>query len=335
ANVTRAHYLLNPKLLDALEAAGIMVWSQAPIYHRDRQLETPAQRAQALATLRGTVLAARSHPSVVTHSVGNELSAVPDTVPGTRAYLAAARAAVAELDPTVPPSVDLLSYPGYRRQKAYARFPLLGINSYFGWYPGKKAHPTGRLADLGPFLDRMRRMYAGSGLVVTEFGAESTFAGPAFEKETYAFQDKYIRDVLHQLDQRPWVGGAIYWTLREFAVKPAWDGGAKRPVPRDAIHNKGLISYAGVRKPAWAIAARDFAGTPLYQSVSPSLAAGLPQGRAGGSPVMLLLVAGLVLVGLVVDLWAVAGILGLRLPARRPVPATAPELNPRSAPAPR
>jgi hypothetical protein len=335
ANVTRAHYLLDERLLGALDAAGIMVWSQAPIYHRDRQLETAAQRARALATLRGTVLAARSHPAVITHSVGNELSAVPDTVPGTRAYLAAARATVAGLDPTVPPSVDLLSYPGYRRQRAYAAFPLLGINSYFGWYPGKKAHPTGRLADLGPFLDRTRRMYQGAALVVTEFGAESTFAGPASEKETYAFQDGYIRDVLHQLGRRPWVGGAIYWTLREFAVKPAWDGGAARPVRRDAIHNKGLISYAGVRKPAWAIAARDFAGTPLYQSVSPSLAAGLPQGSGSGSPVVLLFVAGLVVVGLVVDLWAVAGILDLRLPARRPAPAPAPELNARSAPAPR
>ena len=40
--------------------------------------------ASALATLRGTVLAARRHPSVLTHSVANELSTVPDTVPGVR-----------------------------------------------------------------------------------------------------------------------------------------------------------------------------------------------------------------------------------------------------------
>ncbi len=335
ANVTRAHYLLDDRLLDALDRAGIMVWSQAPIYHRDRLLQTAAQRARALATLRGTVLAARSHPAVITHSVGNELSTVPDTVPGTRAYLDAARRLVQQLDPTVPPSVDLLSYPGYPRQETYARFPLLGINSYFGWYPGKAAHPTGRLADLGPFLDRMRRMYQGSGLVVTEFGAESTFAGPASEKETYAFQTSYIKDVLHQLDARPWVGGAIYWTLREFAVKPDWDGGADRSVARDAIHNKGLISYAGVRKPAWATAAHDFGATPLYRTVSPTLAAGLPQGGGGGSPFALVLAVLAVLAVLCVDAWAVAGILDLRLPARAPVPEPAPDLTRRSAPAPR
>ena len=159
-------------------------------------------------------------------------------------------------------------------------------------------------------------MYEGSGLVVTEFGAESTFAGPASEKETYAFQTRYIQDVLQQLAERPWVGGAIYWTLREFAVKPDWDGGADRSVRRDAIHNKGLISYAGLRKPAWSTAAQDFGATPLYRSVSPTLAAGLPQGGHGGSPLVLLLVALAILAGLAVDLWAVAGILDLRLPVR-------------------
>ena len=60
-----------------------MVWSQAPIYHRDRLLETAAQRAAALGTLRRTVLEARNHPSVITHSVANELSVIPDKVRGT------------------------------------------------------------------------------------------------------------------------------------------------------------------------------------------------------------------------------------------------------------
>jgi len=54
ANVTRAQYPLNPRLLDRLDQAGIMVWSQAPVYHRDELLHTPAQRALALGTLRGT-----------------------------------------------------------------------------------------------------------------------------------------------------------------------------------------------------------------------------------------------------------------------------------------
>lgn len=265
ATVTRAHYLLNDRLLDRLDRAGIMVWSQAPIYHRDRLLETEADRETALATLRGTVLEARRHPSVLTHSVANELSTVPDTVPGTRAYVDRARRLVGELDPSVPPSIDTLSYPGYPRAETYARFPLLGVNSYFGWYPGKEDHPVGNLADLKPYLERMHRMYPRSALVMTEFGAEATMDGPATRKQTYAFQAEYVRRNLEIVEDEPFMSGAIYWTLQEFAVKPFWDGGADLPEIRtDAIHNKGLISYAGEVKPAWHVAEREFADTPLY-----------------------------------------------------------------------
>ena len=266
ANVTRAHYLLNERLLDRLDRAGIMVWSQAPIYHRDRLLETPQQRAVALATVRGTVLGARVHPSVITHSVANELSTVPDTVPGTRDFVDAARRLVTDLDPTIPPSIDTLSYPGYDRAKTYASFPLIGVNSYFGWYPGKVDHPVGNLADLRPYLEKMHRLYPGSALVVTEFGAEATEDGPADRKQTYAFQADYVARNLRIVDSLPFVQGAIYWTLQEFAVKPYWDGGANIGAIRtDSIHNKGLISYGGFVKPAWHVAEREFARTPLYR----------------------------------------------------------------------
>lgn len=280
ANVTRAHYLLNERLLDRLDRAGILVWSQAPIYHRDVLLETPAQRAVALSTLRGTILNARWHPSVLTHSVANELSPVADSVPGTRDYLAAARALAGRLDPTIPPSIDMLSYPGYPRQRAYAAYPLLGINSYFGWYTGKARHYVGNLADLKPFLDRMRQQYPGSAQVVTEFGAEATMNGPADEKQTYAFQADYVRRNLDIIDADPSIDGAIYWTLQEFAVKPRWDGGANmKSIETDSIHNKGLISYGGTVKPAWHVAAGEFARkATLFPPVPAPRAAQQPLG---------------------------------------------------------
>ncbi len=294
-----------------------MVWSQAPIYHRDRLLRTAAQRASALATLRRTVLEARSHPSVITHSVANELSAVPDRAPGTRRYLDAAVREVRRLDPTLPVSVDLLSYPGYPAAKAYAQYDLLGINSYFGWYPGKKAHSTARLEDLGPYLDRMRRLYPTQAMVVTEFGAESTFQGSVRRKESYAFQADYVRRVLDVVARRPFVGGAIYWTLREFQVKPDWDGGAQRDVPRDGIHNKGLITYDGRKKPAWGIAERAFRSTPAFRTVPASAGLALPDGRGGGGGNGLLVFVVVLVSGLLLlDVWAVAGI--LRAPRREP-----------------
>ena len=64
ANVTRAHYLLSPRLLDALDAAGIMVWAQPPVDHADSRLRTPAGRNRALSMLASTLLGDRNHASV-------------------------------------------------------------------------------------------------------------------------------------------------------------------------------------------------------------------------------------------------------------------------------
>ncbi|MFA9273049.1 MAG: glycoside hydrolase family 2 TIM barrel-domain containing protein, partial [Baekduiaceae bacterium] len=304
ANVTRAHYLLNEHLLDRLDEEGILVWSQAPIYHRDKRLVTPEQRAEALRTVRGTVLEARSHPSVITHSVANELSATPDTVPGTAAFLRSARGLVHDLAPTLPISVDLLSYPGFPAQKAFAAYDLLGVNSYFGWYPGKKKHSTKRLQDLEPYLASMRKKYPDSALVLTEFGAESTFEGPRTTKESFAFQNDYVRQVLDIVDRSPFLGGAIYWTLREFAVKPDWDGGAKRKVARDGIHNKGLITYGGARKPAWDVAKGNFRSTQLFREDGLTASAQAGGGGAGGGTGILAWGVVLAIFGLLVaDAW--------------------------------
>lgn len=310
ANVTRAHYLLNERLLRRLDEEGILVWNQAPIYHRDVLLETPEGRAEALRTLRSTVLEARSHPSVLTHSVANELSARPDRTPGTKAFLRSARGVVHDLDPTVPISVDLLSYPGIPRQEAFAAYDLLGVNSYFGWYRGKKAHPTNNLGDLEPFLRSMRVKYPDAAMVLTEFGAEATYHGPRTTKETFAFQDDYVRQVLDVVDRTPFLGGAIYWTLREFAVKPDWDGGAQRRVPRDGIHNKGLIAYDGTRKPAWNAARDNFRATSLYRT--DGLAAAAPGAGTDLGAILAWLVA-LGIVGLLtLDVWLVRSILRTR-----------------------
>ena len=74
ANITRAHYLLDERLLRRFDEEGILVWSQAPVYHRDAMLKTPRQRSFELDNLRNTILAARNHPAVITHSVANELT---------------------------------------------------------------------------------------------------------------------------------------------------------------------------------------------------------------------------------------------------------------------
>lgn len=284
ANVTRAHYPLSQALLSRLDEEGIMVWSQAPVYHEDKLLRTPAGRANAYRKVRGTVVDDRNHPSVMTHSVANELVIEPDRTPGTAAFLKRASDITRDLDSTVPVSVDLLSYPSIPRQEAYAAFGLLGINSYYGWYKGKPGkRSTASLADLDPYLRRMRLKYPEQAMMLTEFGAEATYEGPVAVKETFAFQDRYLNRTLDVVDRLDWMSGAIYWTAREFYVKPEWDGGAlRRGIRRDAIHNKGLIAYDGKPKPAFATAARRFRATPVYDDVprAPASDPAAPRRRA-------------------------------------------------------
>ena len=265
-NVTRAHYLLDPRLLERFDQEGILVWNQAPVYHRDDFLRTPGQRSRELDVVRNTILAARNHPSVITHSVANELTTKPDEQRYSQAWMENAAALARDLDPTLPVSQDILSYPNVPRQSTYDAYDMLGINSYYGWYRGKVDQPTADIDDLAPYLRAMRDKYPGKALVITEFGAEATEPGPADVKQTYAFQTQYLKRNLDIIDRLGFMGGAIYWTAREFAVKPDWEGGAQIPMAkRDSFHRKGLIAYDGKIKPAFNAAKAAFEATPLYR----------------------------------------------------------------------
>jgi beta-glucuronidase len=267
ANITRAQYPLDERILTRLDEEGILVWSQAPVYHADEELKTRAGRSAHLDKVRHTVLYARNHPSVMTHSVANELSPYADSMPGTRRFLVRAWEVARDLDNTVPAALDLLSYPNIPRQRSYSGYGLLGINSYYGWYDGKAgAQSTARFSDLEPFLRSMKRKYPRQAQMITEFGAEATFKGPKHVKETFAFQSRYVDRTLNVVEKLRWLSGAIYWTAREFHVKPDWDGGARRRnVRRDSLHNKGLIRYDGKPKPAFYRAKRAFQSTPVYR----------------------------------------------------------------------
>ena len=300
-NITRAHYLLDPRLLDRLDREGILLWNQAPVYHRDKQLRTPGQRSHELSVLRATILAARNHPAVITHSVANELTVVPDRRRTSKVWMTNAAKLARDLDPTVPVSIDVLSYPGIPRQKTYDAFDVLGINSYYGWYDGKADRSTADFDDLKPYLRAMHDKYPGKALVMTEFGAEATEPGPASVKQTYGFQTLYLMRNLQIVDGLGFMGGAIYWTAREFAVKPAWDGGA-HPTERDSIHNKGLISYDGKVKPAFAVARQAFRSTSLYREDPAAVARA---SLSNGGPIILRAILFIGVLGFILVLLAV------------------------------
>jgi Glycosyl hydrolases family 2, TIM barrel domain/Glycosyl hydrolases family 2 len=265
ANVTRAQYGLSDELMSALDRAGIMLWNQAPIYHRDLELRRPDGRAAAMAQVRHNVLAARNHACLLANSVDNEPVSLPDSRPGTRQFLFRASKIARRLDPVTPTAVDIAVKPNIPFQRAFTWVDMLGLNSYFGWYTGRAASSIANFADWEPTLQAIRRTYPSQGLLVTEFGAEASFHGPVWQKGTYEFQADYLSKSLDIVDHTPFLGGAIYWTLREFAVKPHWDGGASLPVAmRSSLHHKGLLAYDGTPKPAWYVSHDRFTNTPLY-----------------------------------------------------------------------
>jgi hypothetical protein len=268
ANITRAHYLMNDRLLDRFDRAGIMVWSQAPIWQRDagaHLLWRANERRRALVTVRRTVTEARNHPSVLTHSVANELSFTPDQKPGTKRFLLEAQAQAREIDPTLPISLDIKGRPGYAEQFTYHSFDLIGLNQYFGWYRW-----VADFSLLEPYLYELRDLYPTKAIVMTEWGAEGRpelADAPPDLMGGYPFQTFHAQRTIDVIDRSPVLSGAIYWTLREFEIYPGWQGGAGRRAPQfepNTRHHKGLITYDGERKPAYYLLRDRFRATPLY-----------------------------------------------------------------------
>jgi beta-glucuronidase len=263
--VTRAQYGLSDEMMTALDHAGILLWNQSPVYHRDIELRQAQGRADAMSWVRNNILAARNHASLLANSIDNEPVSIPDRRPGTRQFLFRAGKLAKRLDPITPTAVDIAIKPNIPFQRSFTWFDLLGLNSYFGWYTGRQASSIANFADFEPTLQLIRRSYPSQALLVTEFGAEASFHGPVYQKGSFEFQADYVGKSLDIIDHTPFLGGALYWTLREFAVKPHWDGGASLPIAmRNSLHHKGLIGYDGTPKPAFDVAQQRFKATPLY-----------------------------------------------------------------------
>jgi len=261
ATVLRTHYPMHPYIHELADKTGLLIWSEIPVYAvKTSYLKRESVRALAAKEMRRNVETNLNHPSVFVWSVGNELSSRPGPVQGD--YIRRASEIAKQIDPTRPTAIAFASYPAAGCQSEYSPLDIIGVNEYYGWYPG----PGGKLFDrdgLGPYLDSVRRCYPRHAIVVSEFGAEANREGPVEEKGTYAFQREFVNYHLNVFAQKPWLSGAIYWALNEFRVKPDWEGGNPRPEP--PVHQKGLLTYDTMtRKPAWADVQRFYTGTNQY-----------------------------------------------------------------------
>jgi len=256
ATMARSHYPLHPRFHELADRAGLLVWTEVPVYRMDSDFLAPrAVRAAAVDLVRRNILTNQNRPSVIVWSVGNELE---DTVPWpVRTYIAAAARAARRMDPSRPVGMAIEGHPRVGCRPGYEPLDVIGLNDYFGWYTGQVANRE----DLSGYLDAMRACHPRKALLVTEFGAEANRDGPVEEKGTYQFQQDWIRYHLSVFQTKPWLSGISYWALREFLVRPGWAGG--NPLPQPPMHQKGVITYDGRRKPAYADLQQNFRATPV------------------------------------------------------------------------
>jgi beta-glucuronidase len=261
ATMVRSHYPLSAAFHELADRAGLLVWSEVPVYRMNTGYLFASTRRAAVNQVRRNVLDNENHASVMVWSVGNELK---DSVPPrVRVYIRAAARVAKGIDPSRPVGIAIEGHPVAGCRKGYGPLNILGINDYFGWYDGQVANPL----DLSPYLEQMRACYPTKALLVSEFGAEANRDGAPTEKGTFQFQREFLRFHLDVYATKPWLSGAVYWTLREFLVRPGWDGG--NPVPDPPKHQKAVISYEGTVKPAYYDLQAAFRATQQYPAPVP------------------------------------------------------------------
>jgi beta-glucuronidase len=261
STLVRSHYPLSPAFEELADRAGLLIWSEVPVYRMNTGYLFASTRRAAVDLVRTNVLDNENHPSVMIWSIGNELK---DSVPTrVRQYIRSAARVAKALDPSRPVGMAIEGHPLAACRAGYGPLNVLGLNDYFGWYDGEVAD----INALSPYLDRMRTCHPTKALLVTEFGAEANRSGSPEEKGTYEFQQSFLRFHLDVFAAKPWLSGAVYFPLREFLVRPGWDGG--NPLPNPPFHQKAVLSYDGVPKPAYFDLQAAYRTTPQYPAPAP------------------------------------------------------------------
>jgi hypothetical protein len=261
ANATRAQHPLSPPLLERLDAAGILLWQEVgPMDGPGNWTSTtPALQRRALRRDVITVEQERTHPSVLTWNLGNEV-AHQGHPGGQAAYVRAAARLLHRLDPGRPVAVDVWGrgLPADDAGELYRDVDVFGVTMYEGWYERPGEPPSAVAANLKRRLAVAHAIFPGRVLVLTEFGAEANSFNAPDAPGGEAYQARLIGQQIRILRADRRLGGWLVWALRDFALTPTFGGGSVRQalpglklVP--GINAKGLFGYDGRAKPAAAV----------------------------------------------------------------------------------
>lgn len=264
ANATRVQQPLPESLLDRLDAAGILVWQLIGPWENAGLHVSPTTPAAGRDRALRVAETQQPHPSIVAWSLTNELNGMG--LPNQQRYIRTTAAALHELDPSRPVAVDVWGSPlPAGPGGAYSGLDAIGVTDYIGWYSDLDAGAAGQAAVAAARLAQLHRLFPDKPIVITELGAigsprvtpPGAFGGLRFQASLLARRIAGLRGL-------PGLSGEIVWSLRDYALRPDFDGGSVlklRPGLRvtPGLNEKGLYDYAGRPKPAFAAVRRAFA----------------------------------------------------------------------------
>ena len=263
ATMIRAHYPLHPVHAGARRRARASCCGRRSRSTRSRReyLEQKLVR-----DARGAASCADEHRRQRQPPVGDRLvdrqrarRARPGPVQGDYIERAATRGQGAGPDAARRPRRRRLPV-GRLPGREYAPLDVIGINDYFGWYPG----PSGQIADRDAALattstrcapaTRTRRSWSPSSAPRPTATARSRRRAPT------QFQQDFVELPPRRLRARSrGCRGAIYWAMQEFRVRPGL--GRRQPAPQPADPREGPASPStALRKPAFVDVQRIYRG---------------------------------------------------------------------------
>ena len=121
------------------------------------------------------------------------------------------------------------------------------------------AHVGYDIEAISPFLDATHACYPTKAIVVAEFGFDASRHGPVEERGTYEFQANTAAFHLAAFATKPWLSGAIWFAIQDFAAKPGWTGGDPRGTP--PYVQKGMFDLQGNVKPGFSVLSAIYHGT--------------------------------------------------------------------------
>jgi len=266
ANATRSQMPLADSMLARLDAAGILVWQEVGPWEPGGRwrANSPARLAAARDRALRVAEAGQAHPSILTWTLTNEVAG--NGQPAQQEYIRQTAPALRVLDPTRPVAADLWGRVLPNRPGVFAGLDLIGVTDYVGWYEGLDLDSAGQAAMTQERLTRLRGLFGGKPIVMTELGAAGSprIADPAFGGVGY--QADLLGRRLRELRDDPALSGTIVWNLRDYALRPDFRGGSVlelRPglMLAPGLNEKGLYDFAGRAKPALAAVRRAYGAT--------------------------------------------------------------------------